>query len=317
MNRNTLLGGALLLLLAAIFMPRILPDGRNYPDTLAQVDSAAVDELRITFRQDSVVLQRRDGQWWITGQPGLPADPVQVARLLDQLEDLSVLARAHDNTGGEADARYQLDAEGSRRVTVIQGGTPVLQARFGKSSEDFANCFARLEGEEPIYRLAVNLSGRFNARPGAWLRRQLFDYDPERLTGLGVFHPDGRREDYRLADSLWLADVIQADSSLRYQGVTVNASVLAGMKAGVARLRISDIAADSLVAGVHPDSLALRVQFTVDEGQTHTVTWYHSPAAENRMLCRVDDQDPWYEIPAATLDRYTVDPGEVVQSARN
>lgn len=317
MNRNTLLAGALLLLLAAIFLPRILPDGRNYPETLAEVDSALVDRVGITFNQDSVTLALRDGVWYIQGGRELPADPAQVARLLEQLGDLTVLARAHDNPGLSADARFQLDDAGSRRVVIHQGGQPVLRARFGKSSEDFANCFVRLEGEEPVYRLAANLSGRFNARPGAWLKRQLFDYDPAGLSRITVSHPDGRREDYRLQDSLWVADVIQADSTLRYTGQPVNPTVLAGLQAGVARLRISDLAPDSLFAGVHPDSTLLRVEFTAGTGDTHRVDWYASPRAENRLLCRVDSQDLWYEIPAASMDRYTVDPGEVVQSAVN
>ncbi len=83
MNRNTLLAGALLLLLAAIFLPRILPDGRTYPETLAEVDSAAVDRVSITFNRDSVTLALRDGVWYIQGERELPADPSQVARLLE------------------------------------------------------------------------------------------------------------------------------------------------------------------------------------------------------------------------------------------
>ena len=315
MNRNTLLAGALLLLLAAILLPRLMTDGQDYPERLALVDSAAVDYIHIVSRQDSVTLTRAGGVWTLAGSPTLPADTSLVARLLEQLSNLDVVARAHDNRDLAQDRRFQLDADGARHVVVRQGDSTVLDARFGKSSDDFSACFARLEGEEPIFRLATNVSGRLNARRSPWMLRQLYDFNPDSLLGLTVFHPDGSREEYRLADSLWLADVILPDSTLRFDDVPVNPGVLAGLKSGVARFRITDIAPDSLVAGVNPDSAAVRVEFMVAGGGRHGVAWYHSPKAETRKVCRLPGRDTWYEVHSSTMKRYLVDPGEVVQVA--
>lgn len=73
---------AAVLALAAItfFKPGIEPEAELPPITA--LDSAKVQRIGIERGDTALILERRDAGWWITGDPAVPADPVQVDMLL-------------------------------------------------------------------------------------------------------------------------------------------------------------------------------------------------------------------------------------------
>ncbi|MCB9472753.1 MAG: DUF4340 domain-containing protein [Candidatus Delongbacteria bacterium] len=313
MKKNLILGVVLVVLLAAIFVPRILPPAKNYPDTLGAVDSAAVDYMHIVFKADSITLVKSGEDWFIDGSPRHPADPAQVGRVLQQCQKIDVIARTSDNKDLVDDTRFGLDADNARFVELRQGAKTVLDARFGKGSADFSNGFARLEGKEPVYRTASNLGSRFAPRRSIWLQKQLFNMNPDTLRELSLTHADGSREHYRWADSLWVGEAFKANGSMRFAESPLNESAFKSLLSGVARFRVTDLAPDSLVAGVDMASPELSASFSDAGGGQHTVAWYRSPKAENRLLCRVSGQDSWYETYSGSLDPYKKDPAELLQ----
>ncbi|MFP5507479.1 MAG: DUF4340 domain-containing protein [Gammaproteobacteria bacterium] len=78
---NLLMLAAVLALVAVtVLKPGIEPEAENPP--LTTLDSANVQRIEIERGDTVLILERRDGGWWIAGEPTVPADPLQVDLLL-------------------------------------------------------------------------------------------------------------------------------------------------------------------------------------------------------------------------------------------
>ncbi len=313
MNRNAILGGVLLVLLAAIFLPKVLPEKKNYPDLLAQVDSAAVDYIRLEQGGEAITLEK-SGESWVLSEPlRFDADPAAVGRLLQGLQEIRVIARTSDNSGYEQDRRFELDDDQARRVTLRQGAETVLDARIGKASSDFSNGFARLEGEEPIYRTAQHLAGRIQTRQSGWIKRQLLDHDGNTLSSLSLNHADGSRMDFANRDSLWTLTATDRRGRVTIEEREASESLLSSIRNTAARFRISDIGADSLVAKVDAEQPDVVLSYTTAGGEEETIRWYRPDPESSKILCRVEGYEPWFETFKSNLDRLEKDPEEFLQ----
>ena len=85
MNRRLLLNLVLLIAVAALIAVVYFEPGIEAPETpaaLTTLDRAAVTRIRVERADDALELERRGEQWWVLGEPELPADPLQVDNLL-------------------------------------------------------------------------------------------------------------------------------------------------------------------------------------------------------------------------------------------
>lgn len=78
---NLLMLAAVLALVAVtVLKPGIEPEAETPP--LTNLDGAQAQRIEIARGETTLVLERRDGGWWIAGDPAVPADPLQVDLLL-------------------------------------------------------------------------------------------------------------------------------------------------------------------------------------------------------------------------------------------
>jgi len=85
MNRRLLLNLVLLVAVAALIAVVYFEPGIEAPETLpalTELDDDAVTRIRVERADDVLELERRGEQWWVLGEPELPADPLQVDNLL-------------------------------------------------------------------------------------------------------------------------------------------------------------------------------------------------------------------------------------------
>lgn len=85
MNKRLLLNLLMLITVAALiaitfYKPGIETPEQNAP--LTTLDSQQIGQIRITSRDHSLELERRDDAWWVTGEFPVPADQHQVDTLL-------------------------------------------------------------------------------------------------------------------------------------------------------------------------------------------------------------------------------------------
>lgn len=301
-NRNLWLGGLLVVLLLAILLPKVLPESKGYPDTLAVVDTSRVERVELVKGADATTLEKLNGVWTVTAPLTRAADPAAVGRLLDGLADLRVTAKVQDNADHAEDARFELDDAKALRVTVKAAGRTVLEARFGKASSDFASGFARYENEPEIYRTAQNLGTRLSAQRGRWIDKTIFRTEADNLASLTFERADGVLR-FESRDSLWTMDWAPAKGR-GWSGEPVKETELSALKNAAANLRLTDLADSAQTAALQAVVPQTTQRVALKDGGERVFLWARLESDANKVFCRSQDDPTWFAVYKSTLDRF-------------
>jgi len=305
-NRNLWLGGALAALLLLILLPKVAPERKGYPDSLAAVDTARVERVELAKGDQRTVLEKRNGLWRVTQPVDWAADRAAVDRLLGALADLAVVAKVQDNDGYAEDGRFQLDDAQALRLSVRAGGEDLLAARVGKASADFTTGFARYEDRPEIYRTAQNLGSRLSPQSSRWIDKVVYKEEPEQLAAVELVRADGTlRFDHR--DSLWTVDWTPA-SGRGFAGAPVKDAELSALKNAAATLRMSDLADSARVSQLANAAPELTQRVTLADGRQRVIEWARAAGDDSRVYCRLQDGPTWFAVFKSTLDRFEKEP---------
>ncbi len=307
-NKNLILGLLLVVLVLLIVLPKIVPEDRGYPERLAEIDTSRVTKIEFDQGEEGVALVKSGVMWKLDRPIAFDADRKAVDRLLGVLADLRLAALVTENADFAEDERFELDDEQARRVQVYEGDRLVLEARFGKATQDYSNGFVRNEGDPRVFRTAQNLGGRFNMKHTGWIKRELFTLDKEAMESILVDRCDDGELSFAKAEEGWSVAWVAPRERDSWESPAVETGRFGTLQNALAKLRISDLAPEDKIAELENAEPSVISTVNLAGGQSRQVEWYVLESEESKAYCRVDGGGRWYEVYKSSLNSLEKDP---------
>jgi len=124
---------------------------------ISSLDPNKITKIEISQNDDSIVLKKKDTQWYLD-PPGYLADANRVKDMLKVLETFSLTALVSE---AKDYSRYDLHAE--KRISVKAWLGDTLQRNFdvGKAASSFRHTFVRLGGDSRVFHASDSFRSKF------------------------------------------------------------------------------------------------------------------------------------------------------------
>lgn len=270
-----------LLLLASLFLYQRHRERTDAAPRLAfeTASAASVLRLHVEYRDDSVTLQRVNGNW-VTAVDRFPADTARMRRVLGNL--LGMQTRELVSQTAESDARlaeFGLNAEVARRVVWTLSDGRTIRVLLGKTSGiDYGSSFWKPAEGSAVYRTPGTFVFEISARSQDWKDTSLFTPVPVTdIRSLRVEWASGNS-----SPLVYRIDRIEHSKNGEQDEYVLREPLVAPAKAKVAAAlfrHANQFKVDAFVPGVDSQKInsaldhpAMRVQMLLRDGSVRTIT---------------------------------------------
>jgi hypothetical protein len=127
---------------------------------IERLKQSEISKIEISRGDNSVILKKRDNQWYIE-PAGYLADKTKVNAMLDVFETFALTALVSESKDYN---RYDLNAE--KRITVKAWQQTTLKRDFdiGKAATSFRHTFVRLSGDSRVFHARDNFRSKFDLK---------------------------------------------------------------------------------------------------------------------------------------------------------
>jgi hypothetical protein len=125
---------------------------------LPKVSKKDISKIEISKGDTSIVLNKKDEQWFI-GPQQYPADQGKIKAMLDVLEDIkltTVVSEAKDYI------RYELDDDKKINVKAWQAENLRRNMDIGKTASTFRHTFVKIDKDERVFHARDNFKNKFD-----------------------------------------------------------------------------------------------------------------------------------------------------------
>ena len=141
---------------------------------IQSLDSNEITKIEISQNDDSLVLQKKDSQWYID-PPGYLADANRVKDMLRVFETFSLTALVSE---AKDYSRYDLHAEKRISVKAWQGDTLKRKFDIGKAAPSFRHTFVRLGDDSRVFHASDNFRSKFEPTVDSLRDKNVFAFKP-------------------------------------------------------------------------------------------------------------------------------------------
>jgi hypothetical protein len=124
---------------------------------LPPVDQKTISKIEISKAGGSIVLKKKDEQWYIAPEEYL-ADKDTVSNMLDTIEDMTLTAMVSESKSYE---RYDLVDDKRITVRAWTGENRKRDFGVGKPASSFRHTFVKLAGDDRVYHARNNFRRKF------------------------------------------------------------------------------------------------------------------------------------------------------------
>jgi hypothetical protein len=183
MTRNTYaLLGILAVLVIVTYLVMQKPGERSSSgDTegeLITLDSLAVNKVEITSPTESVVLEKKGVEWYLTKPLSYRADQSSVGSLLHQCKNLDVKSIVSDKP--EKQSLFKVDSTGTV-VKIFENDAEKASFVIGKPGSSYLETYARRTNSNNVALVSGALSYVFNRPVKEWRDRTILSVPQERI----------------------------------------------------------------------------------------------------------------------------------------
>jgi hypothetical protein len=140
---------------------------------LPAVPKADVSKIEISKKGETVILNRRNGNWNI-GPQRYPADNAKIKGMLGIIENLTLTAMVSESKDY---SRYDLDNEQKVTVRAYIGETLTREFEIGKVAPSYRHTFVRLKENELVYHARENFRHTFDVNVDDIRDKQVLSFD--------------------------------------------------------------------------------------------------------------------------------------------
>ncbi len=150
---------ALVIIALTVYLVTRTSDHTRYqlPD-VPQVASKEISKLQITKDQVTIIVNKKDGKWYIAPQE-FPADTSKVKDMLNAIENLTLTALVSESGNYNL---YNLNADKKINVKAWQADKLRRDVDLGKTASSFRHTFVKPAGDERIFHARGNFRNNFD-----------------------------------------------------------------------------------------------------------------------------------------------------------
>ena len=179
-------------------------------EKLVNYDSAAVDRIEVTTRQERITLAREAGIWMLKEPVTYRADEALVTQMVGKGRSIELKSLVSSNP--QKQQVFDLDSAGGALVRVYERGTETSTFRIGKASASFTETYVRRENSTEVY-LGDGIFGYlFNRQARDWRDKSIYQTEQSSISSVRFQYGDTLFTLVR-KDSLWFADRDTANES--------------------------------------------------------------------------------------------------------
>lgn len=141
---------------------------------LAQVNEKDLTKIEITRGKNTVVLTKKDDQWFIAPAE-YPTDANKVEDMLKALKNLDLTALVSESKNYNL---YELDEGQKINVKAFQGDNLKLDIDVGKTASSFRHTFVRPAGDERVFHARGNLKNVFDVTADSLRNKTVLSFKP-------------------------------------------------------------------------------------------------------------------------------------------
>ncbi|NND70245.1 MAG: DUF4340 domain-containing protein [Rhodothermales bacterium] len=161
------------------------------------IDVGEIDRISIERFDESLILERSGGEWFVVAPVRTMANPVTVENLLITLSQLTI----EDHVTRDPVDYAQHGVGESAWIVTVNAGDDTTKIAVGRAGRDFETQHIRIDDSEDV----VLARGRINTtmRVDVWRHRLITDIDPSSIAHVEFETPNG---DWKLesSDSSWV-----------------------------------------------------------------------------------------------------------------
>jgi hypothetical protein len=141
---------------------------------IPSLDPGKISKIEISKNNDSIVLKKKDNQWYLD-PPGYLADANRVNDMLKVLETLSLTALVSE---AKDYSRYDLDAQKRINVKAWLGDTLQRNFDIGKPATSFRHTFVKLGGDSRVFHASNNFRSKFDLTTDSLRDKSVLSFKP-------------------------------------------------------------------------------------------------------------------------------------------
>ncbi len=167
---------------------------------LAEVDSVAVDKIEITSSANTVVLEKKRAEWFLSEPVEYRANQSNVALVIHQAKGLAVKEIVSSNP--KKRPIFQVDSTGTL-VKIFQNGQEHTAFIVGKQGQNYAETYVRKEQSNDVVVVNGMLPLSFNKPVKDWRDKTVLNLPKENIKTISYQYP-GELYSLVLHDSVWM-----------------------------------------------------------------------------------------------------------------
>lgn len=205
-KQTLVLGGTLVVLLIIAWISGVFernPSNVDVPEL--DLPTSEVTHISVTLPDITFTVEKQGMQWFMREPVDMPADSATVARLLNELEDLSLNNRATSNP--DRYGIYGIDSTAtSVSLTWSDGAEDIVISRQGR---DYMSIYVQIGDDPNVY----STKGRVTVSQDLdrWRDRQILDLGTGTVMSARVTRPDDTYE-VSLNNGVWMVNGQPGDS---------------------------------------------------------------------------------------------------------
>ena len=220
---------------------------------LVDVDSIAVDKIEITSPTNTVVLEKKGAEWFLSKPVEYRANQSSVTSMIHQAKNLAVKEVVSSNP--EKRSIFQVDSMGTL-VKIFQNGQEHAAFIVGKRGQSYSETYVRKEQSNDVVVVDESLPLSFNKPVKDWRDKTVLNIPKESIKTILYQYP-GESYSLSLHDSVWMigdktpkaGDVTSLLTSLSNIGaddfidsaITPTPKISATISVGDAQIRFSEV----------------------------------------------------------------------------
>ncbi len=146
------------------------------------VAGKAISKIEISRAGTSIVLNKKDGKWYIAPQ-GYPADAGKVMEMLDTIGDLAVTAMVSESRDY---SRYDLDDDKKITVKAWTGNTLKREFEVGKTAMSYRHTFVKLADDGRVYHARGNFRDKFDQTVDSIRDKTVLSFDQDDIRAIHI-----------------------------------------------------------------------------------------------------------------------------------
>jgi hypothetical protein len=289
MNKNTILGIALLVLLGIYFLVERDNSSSSVREKLVEINKDAVSALRFTKAGTTTELTKVAGRWLINNYP---VDQSTLDLALNSLSDMKLSRFVTDNT--ERQEAFEVDDKRGIKVTVSEG-EKTSTFYLGKQASSYKSIFVRMDGSDEIFSTKANFRSNIDKDEFGWKDKSIVTIPKEQITSVELLQKGASRVIVQNRDSLTM---IYGEDSKKEPEVKGNAKATT-LLGSFARLNTRAFHADTVANFAMPDLVAKVTQVGGASSALHFVK-----KDDTAYFIKLDGNKQVFEINKATADKF-------------